>query len=521
MLKKILGSTKAIITLFFFIILFGIYTYNSLPREADPDISLPVIYVSFIHTGISPNDSERLLIKPMEKELKNIEGLKKISSTAYLSGGNIILEFDAGFKSDKALEDVRVKVDLVKSKLPNETKEPIVSEINLSRFPVLAIAISGKIEERSLINLSKKLQDKIESLSEVLEVKTIGERERQIEILIDPSTAKSYGITTDEVLTLLKKSNIMIPAGTITNSTGSFNISVPSLFENANDLKKIPVRSNDTSTVLLGDIAEILDSFKTRRGFARNNGENAIILEVSKRSGQNIIDTIDKIKKVVINESKSFSEVIKIDFFQDESESINSMISDLENNVILAVILVLLIIISWMGYKSAILVSISIPGSFLLSMIFLSTIGVTINVVVLFSLILSVGILIDGAIIVVEYANRRGSEGLSNDLIFEIAAQKMFRPVLASTLTTLAAFFPLIFWPGIAGEFMYFLPITLLTILSSSLIMALIFIPVLGKVFYIESNKPLDQNISLLENGDLNKLIEKVTISLKKAFEKY
>ena len=506
MLKKILGSTKAIITLFFFIILFGIYTYNSLPREADPDISLPVIYVSFIHTGISPNDSERLLIKPMEKELKNIEGLKKISSTAYLSGGNIILEFDAGFKSDKALEDVRVKVDLVKSKLPNETKEPIVSEINLSRFPVLAIAISGKIEERSLINLSKKLQDKIESLSEVLEVKTIGERERQIEILIDPSTAKSYGITTDEVLTLLKKSNIMIPAGTITNSTGSFNISVPSLFENANDLKKIPVRSNDTSTVLLGDIAEILDSFKTRRGFARNNGENAIILEVSKRSGQNIIDTIDKIKKVVINESKSFSEVIKIDFFQDESESINSMISDLENNVILAVILVLLIIISWMGYKSAILVSISIPGSFLLSMIFLSTIGVTINVVVLFSLILSVGILIDGAIIVVEYANRRGSEGLSNDLIFEIAAQKMFRPVLASTLTTLAAFFPLIFWPGIAGEFMYFLPITLLTILSSSLIMALIFIPVLGKVFYIESNKPLDQNISLLENGDLNKL---------------
>ena len=506
MLKKILGSTKAIITLFFFIILFGTYTYNSLPREADPDISLPVIYVSFIHTGISPNDSERLLIKPMEKELKNIEGLKKISSTSYLSGGNIILEFDAGFESEKALEDVRVKVDLVKSKLPNETKEPIVTEINLSRFPVLAIAISGKIEERSLISLSKKLQDKIESLSEVLEVKTVGERERQIEILIDPSTAKSYGITTDEVLTLLKKSNIMIPAGTITNSTGSFNISVPSLFDDANDLKRIPVTSNETSTVVLGDIAEIVDSFKTRRGFARNNGQNAIILEVSKRTGQNIIDTIDKIKKVVVSESNTFSELIKIDFFQDESESINSMISDLENNVILAVILVLLIIISWMGYKSAILVSISIPGSFLLSMIFLSTIGVTINVVVLFSLILSVGILIDGAIIVVEYANRRGAEGLSNDLIFEIAAQKMFRPVLASTLTTLAAFFPLIFWPGIAGEFMYFLPITLLTILSSSLIMALIFIPVLGKVFNIQSNNNFDQNIGLLESGDLKKI---------------
>ena len=505
--EKILNSTKTLILIFVFIIIAGIFSYSSLPREADPDISLPVIYVSLAHEAISPDDSERLLVKPMEKELKKIEGVKKMSSTSYLGGGNIILEFDAGFNSEQALNDVRVKVDNVKNKLPDETKEPRVSEVNLSRFPVLTVAISGKIEPRLLIEISKRISDKIEGLSEVLEVKTIGEREREIEVLVNPITVKAYGLTTNDVIESLKRENILIPAGTLSNQTGSFNIRIPGLFEDRQDLLNIPIQSNAESSIKLGKIATIVDSFKRPKGYARNNGENAIILEISKRTGENIIYTINKIKAVVKKEVQLSDKIINVEFFQDESKSINTMISDLENNVILAVLLVLLIVIFWMGLHSAILVCLSIPGSFLLSMIFLSLFNVTINVVVLFSLILSVGILIDGAIIVVEYANRRASEKEKLSSIFHLAARKMTRPVIASTLTTLAAFFPLIFWPGVAGEFMFYLPITLLTILSSSLVMALIFIPMLGNLskIRIRDNENF-RTLSLLENGDLSQI---------------
>ena len=522
--EKILKSTKTLLLLFSFIIIAGISSYTSLPREADPDISLPVIYVSLSHIGISPDDSERLLIKPMEKELKKIEGVKQMSTTSFLGGGNIILEFDAGFNSEKALNDVRVKVDNVKNKLPEETKEPRVSEVNLSRFPVLTVAISGKIEPRLLIEISKNVSNRIEGLSEVLEVKIIGEREREIEVLVDPITVKAYGLTTSNVIESLRKENILIPAGTLSNQSGSFNIRIPSLFEDRNDLLNLPIQSNSESSIKLGKIATIVDSFKRPMGYARNNGENAIILEISKRTGENIIFTIDKIKKVVRQQIKESNKIVNVEFFQDESKSINSMISDLENNVILAILLVLIIVIFWMGLHSAVLVCISIPGSFLLSMVFLSLFNVTINVVVLFSLILSVGILIDGAIIVVEYANRRLSEKNNLVSIFYLSAQKMARPVIASTLTTLAAFFPLIFWPGVAGEFMFYLPITLLTILSSSLVMALIFIPMLGNLvsFRIKDKQSLN-TLSLLEKGNLSEIkgIQLIYLNLLKSCLNY
>ena len=508
MLERILSSSKALLTVLLFSLIFGLYSYLSLPREADPDISLPIIYVSIFHQGISPEDSERLLIKPLEKELKNIEGIKKMSSTAYLGGGNVILEFDAGFQSEKALDDTRVKVELVKSKLPSETREPIVSEVNLSRFPVLAIAIYGNYEKRALVKIAKKLKNDIESISEILEVKTTGDDERQIEIIVDPQTVKAFGLTSIDLLKALQKSNILIPAGALNTQTGSFNIKVPGLFESINDILDLPIRSDNNSTVTLGNVAEVRDSFKDVVGFARNNGESAIILEVSKRTGENIINTIENVKDITYKSLKDAPEQLKVDFFQDESININSMITDLENNVILAISLVLMIIIYWMGIKSAILVSIAIPGSFLISMIFLSFLGVTINIVVLFSLILSVGILIDGAIIIVEFANRKYAEGISKNKIFLMSAQKMSIPVIASTSTTLAAFFPLIFWPGIAGEFMYYLPVTLLTVLISSLSMALIFIPVLGKIFGTDKpkNDYQQKNLMLLENGELDKI---------------
>ena len=508
MIEKLLSLRKLILTFLFFFIIFGLYKYISLPKESEPDISLPVIYISLSHKGISPKDSERLLIKPFEKELKNIEGVKKISSTSYLGGGNIILEFDAGFNSNKALSDTRVKIDITKSKLPDDTEEPKATEINLSRFPVLAVAISGNVEDRVIQKYAKILQRKIESLSEVLEVNTLGENEREVKIIVNPNIVENYGLTDRDVLSSIANSNLMIPAGTLTNEKGSFNLKIPSLIEDRTDLLNIPIKSNEDSVVTLSDVAEIRDSFKDKVGYARNNGQNAIILEISKRTGENIIDTINKIKLLLKNEQKNISQFLNIGIFQDESEKIKNQIKDLENNVILATLIVLIIIIFFMGWRSALLVSISIPSSFLLSMIILSFFNLTINVVVLFALILSVGILIDGAIIVVEYANRRASEGIEKREVFILSAKKMFVPVLASTLTTLAAFFPLIFWPGVAGEFMFFLPVTLLAVLSSSLLMALIFIPTIGGVFGYDNalSKQSLNNLNLLESGDLKKV---------------
>ena len=508
MIEKLLSQRKLILTFLFFFITFGMYKYISLPKESDPDISLPVIYISLSNQGISPKDSERLLIKPFERELKNIEGVKKISSTAYLGGGNIVLEFDAGFNSDKALSDTRVKIDLTKNKLPDETEEPKATEVNLSRFPVLAVAISGNLEDRVIQKYSKYLKRKIESFSEVLEVTTLGESEREVKIIVNPDIVRNYGLTDKDVLASIAKSNLMIPAGTLSNEKGSFNLKIPSLIENREDLLNIPIKSTTDAVVTLDDVAEIRDSFKDKLGFARNNGQNAIILEISKRTGENIIETINKIKDLIKNEKEVLPQALNIGIFQDESEKIKTQIKDLENNVILATLIVLVIIILFMGWKSAFLVSVSIPSSFLLSMIILSFFNVTINVVVLFALILSVGILIDGAIIVVEYANRRASEGIDKKKVFVLSAKKMFIPVLASTLTTLAAFFPLIFWPGVAGEFMFFLPVTLLAVLSSSLLMALIFIPTIGGIFGFDKslNQQNLKNLTLLESGDLNQI---------------
>ena len=507
MFSKFLKSSKLILTILFFFIVFGFYQYNTLPKESDPDISLPVIYILLAHKGISPEDSERLLVKPIEKELKNIEGLKKINSTAYQGGGNVVLEFDAGFDSEKAISDTREKVDLIKNKLPSDSEEPRILEVNLSRFPVLAIAISGEVDLRTLDIIAKKLKEDIETISEVLEVKALGENERIIEIIVNPRIVETYGLTNKDVISSIAKSNFMVAAGTLSNEKGSFNVQVPSLIENRKDLLNIPIKASSDSVITLGDVAEVRDTFREKVGYARNNGEPAIILEVSKRTGENIINVIEKIKKLVV-QNKSVPDFVRLDFFQDESEKIVSMVNDLENNVILATLIVFIVIYSFMGKKSSFLVSLSIPFSFLMSMIILSFFNVTINVVVLFALILSVGILIDGAIIVVEYANRRSNEGLNKKEVFVLSARQMSIPVIASTSTTLAAFFPLIFWPGIAGEFMFFLPVTLLAVLTSSLTMALIFIPVVGKI--IGNDKEVSQkkmkNLNLLEKGDLSKI---------------
>ncbi len=477
-----LSHARVFIGLLFFLIFAGTTTYINIPKEASPDVSIPIIYISLHQNGISPEDSERLLVKPMEDEVKTVEGVKEIRSTAYAGGGNVLLEFDAGFDSDKAIDDVRAQVDRAKSDLPSEADEPTVNEVNISTFPILLISLVGDLPERTLQQLGETLQDEIETIPSVLEAKIGGKRNEQVEILINTTALEGYDINLENLIDTVRKNNMMISAGGQDTGDGSFSIKVPGLYETIEDVLNTPIKTYGDSVITFRDIAQVKRTFEDRQSYAQVNGSNSITIEVSKRIGENIIKTIDEVKKITSETMNDFPSSVQVFYSQDRSKSIKNMLSSLQNNVIAAIILVLIIILGALGIRSGLLVGISIPGSFLSGLLVLAIMGFTINIVVLFALILSVGLLVDGAIVVVEYADRKLKEGLSVVEAYANASKKMALPIISSTATTLAAFLPLIFWPGIAGEFMKYLPITLICVLSSSLFMALLFVPVLGSI---------------------------------------
>ena len=465
-----------------FIIAAGSSTYISIPKEAVPDVNIPIIYVSLSQKGISANDSERLLVKPIEDEVKTVEGIKEIRSTAYTGGGNVLLEFDAGFDADKAMDDIREKVDRAKGDLPNEADEPTVNEVNISAFPIILISLSGNLPDRTLQDLAENLQDEIETIPSVLEAKIGGRRNEQVDVIIDTLALEGYNINIENLINTVNQNNMMVSAGEQDTGDGSFNIKVPGLYETIDDVLDTPIKTFGDSVITFRDIAKVKRTFEDRKSYANVNGKNSVTIEVSKRVGENIIDTIKKIKEVSDQATKDFPPSVDISFSQDQSKTIQTMLNSLQNNVIAAIILVLIIILGALGVRSGFLVGVSIPGSFLSGILLLSIMGFTMNIVVLFALILSVGLLVDGAIVIVEYADRKIKEGLTIKESFAGASKKMARPIISSTATTLAAFVPLLFWPGLAGEFMKYLPITLICVLTSSLFMALLFVPVLGTI---------------------------------------
>ncbi len=471
---------RTIFLLLAFILFAGSVSYQTVPKESSPDVQIPIIYISMRHEGISPQDGERLLLRPMEKELQSIEGLKRLEGHASEGFASVVLEFDAGFDSDKALEDVRNKVDEVKPDLPEETDEPIVQEVNFSRFPVLNVILGGDVTQRTLIKLARELQDKIESVSEVLEAKISGDREESLEIIVDPLLLEGYGLTTQEAFSLLRNNNILVPAGEIDTSGSNFSIKLPGVIETMKDLKNLPIRVKGNAVITLDDIADIRRSFKDVQNRASMNGKPSVALSVSKRSGANIIETVQQVRDLVMEERKEWPAGVNVTFSQDESNKIYEMLSDLQNNIIFAVFLVVIVILAVMGIRNSILVAVTIPGAFLFGILCLHLGGFTLNVVVLFSLILSVGLLVDAGIVVSEYADRRMMEGEPIASAYPAGAKRMAWPVIASTITTLIVFAPLLFWPGVVGQFMRYMPITLIFTLTGSLLMALIFLPTLG-----------------------------------------
>lgn len=500
--------SRTVLALLVLILISGSISYVTIPKEAEPDVAIPIIYVSMRHEGISPEDAERLLVRPMEKELQTIEGVKEMRSSAEEGHASVLLEFDAGFDSDKALQDVREKVDLAKVELPEDTDEPSVNEVNVALFPVLVVTLAGSVPERTLLTLARDLKDKIEGLREVLEADIAGDREEVVEVLVEPRVLDSYGISYEELINFIWRNNKLVAAGALDTGMGRFSVKVPGLLEGAEDVLSLPVKVVDDRVVTFGDVATVRRTFKDPTSFARVNGRPAISLEISKRVGENIIETIEQVRAIVEAERATWPEGVVVSYSQDKSEDVRTMLSDLQNNVLSAVLLVMVVIIAALGMRTAGLVGLAIPGSFLTGILILYSLGLTINIVVLFSLIMAVGMLIDGAIVVTELADRKMVEGLPRNAAYAVAAKRMSWPIIASTATTLAAFMPLLFWPGVVGEFMKYLPITLLATLSASLIMALIFVPTLGQL--VGRQSPLGEDslrsLAAAEKGKLSEI---------------
>ncbi len=482
LIDALVSRPRPVLMVLAMLLLAGAATYVTIPKEAEPDIPIPQIYVNIAHEGISPEDAERLLIRPMEQELRTIEGLKELRATGAEGVAVLNLEFEAGFDEDQALLDVRERVDIAKAELPQDAEEPFVQEVSIALFPVLVVLLHGDIPERALVRIARDLRDDIESLPGVLQAEVGGDREELLEVVVDPVRLESYNLDYQDIFNYVSRNNRLVAAGALDNGNGRFAVKVPGVLESLEDLMELPIKTEGGTTVTFADVATVRRTFKDPQGYARLNGDRTVALEISKRVGANIIEVVDSVRELVAESRQSWPETLEVEFTQDNSEQVRTMLQDLQNNVLTAVLLVMIVVLAALGMRSAGLVAVAIPGSFLAAILTLGLIGYSINIVVLFSLIMAVGMLVDGSIVVVELAERNIAEGYETGRAYVLAAQRMAWPITASTATTLAAFMPLVFWPGMIGEFMKYLPITLLITLAASLAMALIFVPTIGSL---------------------------------------
>jgi len=488
-----------------FAVVGGMLAMSRLPLDAEPDIPVPFINVQVVLPGISPEDAERLLIRPMETELKSIDGLKEMNGIAATNVAYIVMEFEASFNQDQAMSDVLEKVDRARAEFPQEAQEPIVEEISTSSLPILTVNLWGDAPERELQKRAKDLQRRLESLPSVLEANISGERTDVLEAVLDPARIESLGITYDEISAAVGQNNALVPAGALETESGKFNVKVPGLIENPEDMSELVIRRSEGGAIVkLGDIAEVRRGYKDVATFARFNGRTSVSLEVSKRQGENILDTSDRVQELVneVISAPEWPKTINVSYSQSRSTYINDMMSELSASIINAVILVFIVCIAALGWRSALFVGWAIPASFLIAFALFYIQGETINMMILFGLILSVGVLVDSAIVIVEFADRKMDEGLERLEAFKMAGERMFWPIMSSTATTLAAFLPLLFWDTLTGKFMAYFPRTMIYVLSASTLMALIFLPTLGAKIGFRGKKKKSDNAALLAAGE-------------------
>ena len=479
--RLIVNHTRATLSIMLLILVAGAMSRVSMPVEMTPNVTLPVVMVMVRHDGISPEDGARLLIRPIEKELKTLDGIEEIKATARESMVIVTAEFESSEDIKNAVADVREAVDRAKAEFPLDTKEPIVNELSPSPEPTIIVTFSGEnVTERELYSATKYYQRQLEMLPDVLTAGISGHRDEVVDVVIDPSRLEQYGLRIDEIIQTVRVNNLLIPAGEMDAAQGRFGIKVPALIETAADIRTLPIRNNSDGTVTLGDIADVRRTFKDPNGYSILNGKKTIALDVRKRITANEIRTVEAVRETVAQSRDLFSADMEIGYTFDSSVMTNDMISELQGNIITAMCLVLILVVATLGVKSGLLVGFGIPFCLLGALIVVNSLGYSFNFMVMFGLLLSLGMLIDGAIVVVEFASTKAAAGLSTRDAYISAVRRMAVPVIASTGTTLAAFLPLLFWPGVSGDFMSYLPITVFAVLGWSLMYALIFAPTLG-----------------------------------------
>jgi multidrug efflux pump len=474
------------------ITLAGIMAYNSLPKENFPDISLPQIFVSVVHPGTSPADMENLIAKPIEKQVKGATGVKKITSNSVQDFTSVIVEFNTDVPVAIAKQRVKDAVDKARSDLPNDLKqEPSITDINFSEIPILFINLSGDMELNKLKNYADDIKDKIESLKEISRVEMVGALDREIQINVDMYKMQAAQIALGDIERAIAYENMSISGGTVSTDGIRRTIGVKGEFKDINQVRNIIIAGASGAAVYLKDIADVRDTYKEQESFARLDGKNVITLNVVKRTGYNLIEATDKIKDIVtLMQEKDLPQNLKVTLTGDQSDQTRTTLHDLINTIIIGFILVLFILMFFMGTTNAFFVASSVPLSMFIAFLFMPAIGFTMNMIVLFAFLLALGIVVDDAIVVIENTHRIYANGKRNiKEAAKIAAGEVFLPVLSGTLTTLAPFIPLAFWTGTIGEFMYYLPITLIVTLLASLLVAYIINP----VFAVQFMKPHDE----------------------------
>ncbi|MEM9130067.1 MAG: efflux RND transporter permease subunit, partial [Pseudomonadota bacterium] len=458
-------------------LLAGTFSYVGLPKEGEPDIEVPALFVSLQFPGISAEDSEKLLVKVMENELADLDGLDNLYGTAAEGYAGVALEFEFGWDKTQVMADVRDAMDAAEADFPAGFEKYSINELNFSTFPIVIVSLSGPVPERTMVHIGKDLQDRLEAMEPILEAGIAGDRDELMEVVIDPLQLEAYNVTAEELINVVTNNNRLIAAGTLQSEQGAFSVKIPSSFDEALDIYNLPVKTNGDRVVTLGDLTTINLTFEDRVGTARFNGENTIALQVVKRKGFNIIDTVAQVKEELEKAKATWPPelriALKIETAIDQSRNIKSMVKQLEGSVLTAITLVMMVTLAALGIRPALLVGFAIPTSFLLCFALLAIMDVAVSNIVMFGLILAVGMLVDGAIVVVEYADKRIAQGEGPMNAYVAAAKRMFWPVVSSTATTLCAFLPMLFWPGVAGQFMRMLPVTLIFVLSASLLVAL------------------------------------------------
>ncbi|MBT3898830.1 MAG: efflux RND transporter permease subunit, partial [Gammaproteobacteria bacterium] len=487
------------------VIIAGIFSLKAISVEGDPYIQVPFFQVVLFNEGISPEDAERLLVMPVEIELRSVEGIEEVTSFATENYGIINVEFDPDEDITDALIDVREAVDRAKAELPRSTEEPIINEESTSDYPILQINLVGdEVPERTLYEIALDLRNKIEGIPEVMEAELQGHREEVLEIVIDPIALESYQISGETLISTLSRNNRLVPAGSIDTGEGRFSVKVPSVIEEAGDVLDLPLKTNNDAVITVKDIATVKRAFKDRSNYARVNGQRTISINVIKRGNANIIKTVAKAKAIVENVRADLPGKVQVFYSQDKAPFAETQVRELQGNILTALALVMVIVVAAMGLRSGLIVGLGIPVSLVFSVTILHQIGYTYNFMVMFGMLLALGMLIDGAIVVTEYADRRMIEGVHRSNAYNEAAKRMFWPVVASVATTLAAFLPLMLWPGMIGKFMRYLPVTVFTVLLGSLLYALVFGPAIGAVFgkAAKGQDKFRHDLDIMENGD-------------------